>query len=101
MLGVGEHRHVLPLGQQAAHIRGKVRQHQTVRQNEARLEVRRAMLKAAIAVQLDGKDALKNYPEPYGDGPFGYEAIDGGFELKSKFKYKDQPVTLTVGRETR
>jgi hypothetical protein len=49
-------------------------------------------------VQLDGKDALKNHPEPYGDGPFGYEAFDGGFELKSKLKYNDKSWMLTVGK---
>ena len=38
------------------------------------------------------------YPEPYTDGPFGYEAFDGGFELTAKIKAKDKPLTLTVGR---
>jgi hypothetical protein len=69
-----------------------------LRQAEARLEVRRAMLKAAIAVQQDGKDALKNHPEPFGDGPFGHEVFDGGFELKSKLKYTDKSWVLTVGK---
>jgi hypothetical protein len=70
---------------------------------EAGWETRRAMLKAAIAVQLDGKEALKAHPDPFGDGPFAFEAFNGGFELQSKLKFKDEkctppPPTLTVGK---
>ncbi len=68
------------------------------RRAEARWEVRRAMLKAAVAVLRDGPDALKAHPDPYGDGPFGYEAFDGGFVLKSKLTFKDKPWALTVGK---
>jgi hypothetical protein len=73
------------------------------RQAEARWEARRAMLKAAVAVQLDGKEALKAHPDPFGDGPFALEAFDGGFELRSKLKFTARkctlpPPTLTVGK---
>jgi hypothetical protein len=76
----------------------------------ARTEVRRALLSAALAVRLDGTDALKIHPDPVVGGPFEYVAFKGGFELRSKFKLSDelrselkldersaQPQTLTVG----
>ena len=76
----------------------------------ARAEVRRALLSAALAVRLDGPDALKIHPDPLVGGPFEYAAFKGGFELRSKFKLSEalrselkvdersaQPQTLTVG----
>jgi hypothetical protein len=76
----------------------------------ARAELRRALLSAALAVQLDGPDALKNRPDPLTGGPFDYVAFEGGFELRSKFRLSErmqsklkldersaQPQTLTVG----
>jgi hypothetical protein len=69
------------------------------RQAQARAEVRRALFAAALAVQLDGRDALKNHPDPVAGGPFEYVAFEGGFELRSKFKgADDKPVTLSVGQ---
>ena len=35
-----------------------------VRRAQARMEVRRALLSAALAVRQDGPDALKNNPDP-------------------------------------
>jgi hypothetical protein len=70
-----------------------------VRHQQARADVRRALLSAALAVQFDGRDALKNHPDPVAGGPFEYVAFPGGFELRSKFKGLDgKPVALTVGR---
>jgi hypothetical protein len=76
----------------------------------ARAEVRRALLSAALGVQLDGPAALKNHPDPLAGGPFEYVAFEGGFELRSKFQLGDtlrlklrldersaQPQALTVG----
>jgi hypothetical protein len=76
----------------------------------ARAELRRALLSAALAVQLDGPDALKNHPDPLTGGPFEHAAFEGGFELRSKFRLSErmqskleldersaQPQTLTVG----
>jgi hypothetical protein len=72
---------------------------QNVRRQQARVEVRRALLAAALAVQLDGRDALKKHPDPVVGGPFDYVAFPGGFELRSKLKGTDgKPVALTVGR---
>jgi hypothetical protein len=69
-----------------------------VRQAHARMEARRALLTAALAVRQDGPDALKNNPDPVVGGVFDYAPFDGGFELSSKLKSRDgKPVTLTVG----
>jgi hypothetical protein len=69
-----------------------------VRQLKARADVRRALFSAALAVQMDGKDALKDHPDPVAGGTFEYVPFDGGFELRSKYKTQDdKPVTLTVG----
>jgi hypothetical protein len=65
---------------------------------EARADVRRALLSAAVAVRLDGEGALKKHPDPVGGGPFEYVPFEGGFELRSKWKRDPKPLTLTVGR---
>jgi hypothetical protein len=69
-----------------------------VRQSQDRAEVRRALLSAAFAVQLDGPDALKAHPDPVAGGPFEYTRFAGGFELRSKFGQDGHPLSLTVGR---
>ena len=70
-----------------------------LRQPRTRVDVRRALLSAAIAVRLHGRDALKDHPDAIGGGPFEYAAFEGGFELSSRLKQQDdKPVTLTVGR---
>jgi len=76
-----------------------------------RFDIRRALLSAALAVQLDGKDALRKHPDPVVGGPFEYVAFKGGFELRSKWKLDEKlrtkwklgeqystPVTLVVCR---
>ena len=69
-----------------------------VRRAQARMDVRRALLSAALAVRQDGPDALNNNPDPAVGGPFEYAPFDGGFELRSMLKGRDdKPVTLTVG----
>jgi hypothetical protein len=70
-----------------------------VRRAQAQAEVRRAQLAAALAVRLDGRDALKQHPDPVAGGVFEYAPFEGGFELRSTLKGQDnQPLTLTVGR---
>jgi hypothetical protein len=64
---------------------------------ERRIEAQRAMFKAAVAVVRGGPQALKDLPDPFGDGPFAYRALERGFELKSKLLFKGEPVTLTAG----
>jgi hypothetical protein len=70
-----------------------------VRRAQARMDVRRALLSAALDVRHDGPDAVKNNKDPVMGGPFEYVAFNGGFELISKLTGKDEkPVTLVVGR---
>jgi len=70
-----------------------------VRRAQARMDVRRALLSGALGVRQDGPDALKNNIAPDLGGPFEYAPFDGGFELISKLKGRDdKPVMLTVGR---
>ncbi len=65
---------------------------------ERRTLTRMALLKSAVAVVLGGPNRLKDIPDPFGDGPFEYRALDKGFELKSKLIYREKPVSLAVGR---
>jgi hypothetical protein len=80
---------------------------QHCRLSEARYEARRKLLNAAIAVQLEGQQALKSHGDPFGNGPFEYSAFDGGFELKSKLKLpkgKDNaevPMSLVIGKRNK
>jgi hypothetical protein len=69
-----------------------------VRRSQARADVRRALLSAALAVQLEGRDALKNHPDPVAGGPLEFVTFVGGFELHSNFKDDDKSLVLTVGR---
>jgi hypothetical protein len=70
-----------------------------VRWSQARADVRRALLAAALDVQLAGRDALKDHPDPVMGGLFEFIPFEGGFEVRSKLKQPDdKPVTLLVGR---
>src|SRR5262249_44821379 len=81
-----------------------------VRMAQARADVRSALLAAALNVQLNGRDALKNHIDPVARTPFEYSAFAGGFELRSPWKVDEglrakwqlddrlsKPITLTVG----
>jgi hypothetical protein len=69
------------------------------REARARADVRRALLSAAIAVQIDGPDSLKNHSDPALGGRFEYASFPAGFELRSKLKGQNgSPITLTVGQ---
>jgi len=69
-----------------------------VRRAIARVEVRRALLMAALDIQLEGQGTLKNHVDPVMGGPFEYAPFEGGYELRSKLKSRDdKPVALTVG----
>lgn len=65
---------------------------------EARAICRMAMLKAAIAVAKGGPDKVKDFRDPYGDGPFEYKALPQGFELRSKLQFRGEPVVLQIGQ---
>ena len=43
-------------------------------------------------------EKLKQIKDPYGDGPFEYQALERGFELKSKLLFEGQPVSLVAGQ---
>jgi hypothetical protein len=53
--------------------------------------VRRSLLSAALAVQLDGRAALKNHTDPVIGGSFDCVAFEGGFELRSKWLLEKKP----------
>jgi hypothetical protein len=85
-----------------------------VRWLQARADVRRALLLAAIDVQLRGPQALKDHPDPVAGGSFEYAAFPDGFELRSKLRLDEpirstlrvpqgetKPLTLTVGRSAK
>jgi hypothetical protein len=55
-----------------------------IRVRQARTQTRRALLAAALAIQLDGQDALQNHPDPVAGGPFAYVGLEGGYLLRSK-----------------
>jgi RNA polymerase sigma factor (sigma-70 family) len=70
-----------------------------VRRRQALADVRRALLSAALAVRLDGRDALAHHPDPVAGGPFDYVALADGFELRSRWKPDPpEPLVFTVGR---
>jgi hypothetical protein len=60
-----------------------------LRWSQARTDVRRALLSAALAVRLEGPAALKNHPDPIVGGPFEYVPFEGGFKLRSSLKADD------------
>jgi len=70
--------------------------------HEAEGRTRLAMLRAAMHVNLEGREALKKHRDPYGDGPFEYRPLENGrFELKSRLSIpipRKGPLTLTVGK---
>jgi hypothetical protein len=68
------------------------------RRLEAQAQVRRSLLSAAVAVQLDGRAALKNHTDPVIGGSFDYVGFEGGFELRSKWHPPSEPLVLIVGR---
>lgn len=85
-----------------------------LRFSQLRADERRALLGAALAVQLEGKGALANHPDPVSGGLFDYEAFPGGYELRSTFvpsahlrqlwkldERAAKPITLTIGKRTK
>lgn len=85
-----------------------------VRLAQARSEIYRAMLAAALAVELDGPEALEQHHDPVAGGSFEYVAFEGGFELRSHWKLDDRrlarrkldknynkPLVLVVGQRNK
>lgn len=70
----------------------------SIRRTTAKYACWQALLQTAIDVQLQGKDALKHNPDPFGNGPFQMIEFPGGFMLSSKLRYPNGvPMSLTVG----
>ena len=57
---------------------------------------RRVLLRAAVAVRLDGPAALSLHPDPYDQQPFSYVPVDGGFRLESRLKEGGVPIAFSV-----
>jgi hypothetical protein len=70
--------------------------YESARDEEATAHCRLLFVKTAIDLLRRGKSALSDHPDPYGDGPFEYVRIDGGFELGSDLVYG-----VTPGHRTR
>ncbi|HDY65261.1 MAG TPA: hypothetical protein ENH84_03380 [Phycisphaerae bacterium] len=66
---------------------------------QAAARTKMAMLKAAIAILLEGKEKLRSIRDPYGDGSFEYMELKEGFRLRSSMKVTkgQERVSLTIG----
>ncbi len=69
-----------------------------IRAKEQRGQAKLELLLAGIAVVEGGPEKLKEIKDPFGSGPFEYQALNKGFELKSKLMFDGKPVTLKIGR---
>jgi len=63
---------------------------------EAYSQTRRALLRAAIAVRMEGPDALNRHLDPYDGNPFSYALADGGFRLQSRLSEGGIPISLSI-----
>jgi hypothetical protein len=63
---------------------------------EADQQTRRALLQAAIAVRLEGPEALNQHSDPYDKRPFTYTVVDGGFRLESRLTDDGIPISLLI-----
>ncbi len=67
-----------------------------IRWAEAYEQTRRALLHAAIAIQLEGPKVLNQQLDPYDKKPFTYTATDGGFRLESRLADGGIPISLSI-----
>lgn len=65
---------------------------------EARANVRLTMLRAAIALTKGGPEKVRDFRDPFGDGPLEHRPLANGFELRSKLMVRGEPVVLRVGQ---
>jgi hypothetical protein len=66
------------------------------RWTEAYEQTRRALLETAIAVRLEGPNALNQHSDPYDKKPFTYTAVDVGFRLESLLTEGGIPISLSI-----
>jgi len=69
------------------------------RQKEFTILAELAMVQAAVEYKLRGEAGLKSVPDPYGEGPFGFQrfyfqGVDRGFELRSAYEGRGYPTSL-------
>lgn len=60
------------------------------------VRTQQALLRTAIAIRLDGKEAVSKSRDPGGEGPFEYEPMGDGFVLRSRLKLRGKPVECKV-----
>src|SRR5262249_21300794 len=63
-----------------------VEQAERMRAPWERATVFRALFRAALAVAWGGDEQLSTLPDPWGDSPFTYRPLPGGFELESQYQ---------------
>jgi hypothetical protein len=63
---------------------------------EADEQTRRALLRTAIAVRLDGPGAVNLQSDPYDTKPFSYTGLNGGFRLESRLTDGGVPISLLI-----
>jgi hypothetical protein len=66
------------------------------RWTEAYEQTRRALLYTAIAIWLEGPNALNQHFDPYDKKPFTYITVDGGFRLESLLTESGIPISLSI-----
>jgi hypothetical protein len=71
--------------------------YELARDEESTAQCRLALLQTALDILHRGEAALSDHPDPYGDGPFEYKELDGGFELGSALVYGNKPVRIRFG----
>ncbi len=70
-------------------------QFKNLRVVEAKDRARLAMLRAAIAAALDGPEAARQVPDPFGDGPFSASKDGDTLTLTSALKVDGKPFAMT------
>jgi hypothetical protein len=63
---------------------------------QAYQDTRRALLGAAVAVQISGANALADQRDPYDQSSFTYLHLQHGFRIESRLKENGVPLSLTV-----
>lgn len=63
---------------------------------EAYTRTRRALLLAAVAVQIDGPAALVRFNDPYRDDLFSFIPLENGFRLESELTDEKGPIALSI-----
>jgi hypothetical protein len=71
--------------------------YEDARDEESTAHCRLVLFQTALDVLRRGRAALNDHPDPYGDGPFEYKALEGGFELGSALVYGNLRIRIRTG----